>query len=319
MAELSDINEYVNLPEYYSNYSVIEDIKENNIEVEKNKTLCAIGFSYHGNRGCAFTVYPKNNNTTLNNITEYSCIFRSSDSIIKTAYTEDDFGFDDEGKPSYATAAVRKPLSTIIQVDDFPEHWSLSISNDDKIYCQAHAKADAAYQTLEPIKWKETQYFKANRTEIQKKCIGHILQSEFNPNQDYDMLIKGYKIKAEQYNQLIIELNKKIDQKNISEKYRYNGITKLHNANTDDIIKELKILNDTIAKMQPKGNDLSTGMRKHDHWIYKPENVEKNNLITISLINDFQNVIFNELQDCVCYSDCNGYSVCWCYGNCNYY
>lgn len=29
--------------------------------------------------------------------------------------------------------------------------------------------------------------------------------------------------------------------------------------------------------------------------------------------------IKNDLNDCICYGDCNGYSVCWCYGNCNHY
>ena len=29
--------------------------------------------------------------------------------------------------------------------------------------------------------------------------------------------------------------------------------------------------------------------------------------------------IKNDLNDCICYGDCNGYSVCFCYGNCNNY
>lgn len=29
--------------------------------------------------------------------------------------------------------------------------------------------------------------------------------------------------------------------------------------------------------------------------------------------------IKNDLNDCICYGDCNGYSVCFCYGNCNHY
>ena len=34
------------------------------------------------------------------------------------------------------------------------------------------------------------------------------------------------------------------------------------------------------------------------------------------LLSNFENGI---LKDCICYSDCNGYSVCYCYGNCNHY
>ena len=48
--------------------------------------------------------------------------------------------------------------------------------------------------------------------------------------------------------------------------------------------------------------------------MYKPSLVL--NLANMTTIID---VIKDDLNDCICYSDCNGYSVCFCYGNCNHY
>ena len=110
---LSNINEQVKLPEYYNDYnyySLLDDLHDNPDEKITKKDLCAVGFSYHGKKACAFTVYPEDDNTSFNNITEYKCIFRSKEPIVKTSYDEDDFGYDDKGKPILSTNSVRRPF-----------------------------------------------------------------------------------------------------------------------------------------------------------------------------------------------------------------
>ena len=325
---LSNINEQVKLPEYYNDYnyySLLDDLHDNPDEKITKKDLCAVGFSYHGKKACAFTVYPEDDNTSFNNITEYKCIFRSKEPIVKTSYDEDDFGYDDKGKPILSTNSARRPLSTIIDSHDFPEHWSMSVpkSNDEIIYCKNHAYSYTE-QENESVAYKDTKYYQGSRTEIQSECRGHILNPEFIEI-SHDTILKYYNISIGDYNWLVDVLNKRIREKNKSPKYAWNnnntGIERLNTAQSGNIIKELKELNNILGKMQPEGNDKKTSNRKHDHWIYHSDKLSnETNLIETELItNVFEVVANNEIQDCICYSDCNGYSVCWCYGNCNYY
>lgn len=43
------------------------------------------------------------------------------------------------------------------------------------------------------------------------------------------------------------------------------------------------------------------------------------NIIQASDENTLSAIYAETYQDCVCYTDCNGYAVCWCYGNCHNY
>lgn len=43
------------------------------------------------------------------------------------------------------------------------------------------------------------------------------------------------------------------------------------------------------------------------------------NIATAKHYNDVVQRTVGMMQDCICYSDCNGYTVCWCHGNCNNY
>ena len=49
---------------------------------------------------------------------------------------------------------------------------------------------------------------------------------------------------------------------------------------------------------------------------------DKNSIISANFFNDDSDILKDlsvVINDCVCYSDCGGYSVCYCYGNCNNY
>ena len=48
-------------------------------------------------------------------------------------------------------------------------------------------------------------------------------------------------------------------------------------------------------------------------------NPEEGAIIKHSDVSAITTNLNNITQDCICYSDCNGYSVCYCYGNCQYY
>lgn len=51
-----------------------------------------------------------------------------------------------------------------------------------------------------------------------------------------------------------------------------------------------------------------------------PKDVEEGKIIKTSQILDVLTHNYETVvSDCLCYADCNSYSVCWCYGNCNYY
>ena len=330
--DIDKFNEHQVLSTYEANYSFHDGLKAGDFDddFQKNteKVLEYIGASYHDKKGCVFTTIDK---TTLNNITEYKCVFRTEkdNPIIRTGYSSlydydkvDSFVDDFDPKNVYNTNAIFKRFSEEDK-KDFPEHWSNPKSNDEKITCKNHAYSYTK-QTVKSEAYKDTIYYQGSRTEIQSECRGHILNPEFIEI-SHDTILKYYNISIGDYNWLVDVLNKRIREKNKSPKYAWNnnntGIERLNTAQSGNIIKELKELNDILGKMQPEGNDKKTGNRKHDHWIYHSDKLSnETNLIETELItNVFEVVVNNEIQDCICYSDCNGYSVCWCYGNCNYY
>ena len=113
------------------------------------------------------------NNTTLNNITEYFCVFRTSeDNVIhKAGYTTNLSGNLISG--SFLSAKLVEKYPDFYEEIDgekyyiLPEHWSVpDIKNTDIIPCLTHNKyfpLSDEYNKLSVI------------TTIQEKCIGHLL------------------------------------------------------------------------------------------------------------------------------------------------
>lgn len=83
---------------------------------------------------------------------------------------------------------------------------------------------------------------------------------------------------------------------------------------------QLQFFTDLNNKLSAYFNvELSTKLSSVN-YVETLELPSRGSIITTNNIND--TVLHNMkyvIQECVCYSDCGGYSVCWCYGNCNHY
>lgn len=59
---------------------------------------------------------------------------------------------------------------------------------------------------------------------------------------------------------------------------------------------------------------------KHLHnYTLSAINIPEGEIIRHSDVTTIATNLQNITKDCICYSDCTGYSVCYCYGNCSYY
>lgn len=68
-----------------------------------------------------------------------------------------------------------------------------------------------------------------------------------------------------------------------------------------------------------KCKDAKSGTKHTNNNQLIPINPEEGAIIKHSDVSAITTNLNNITQDCICYSDCNGYSVCYCYGNCQYY
>ena len=289
--------------------------------------------------------------TTLNNITEYDCVFRSKKDvhIYKTGYIATDANTIISGNLN-SLLNDRYNIQSIL-----PEHWgNPNINNNTKIQCQTHNVYTTNYST--DIK-KST-----GKTVIQSTCDGHSLPissysaSEIakesrlttiqnnisvltnRSNIEFKMLFKHSTITPKEINYLISSLNELINSRNNSSKYQnvYNiehgapllqtmaeiNESRVVSAKPSDaaIIRQINELNQYIGKLQ--SNDSYNNMYKYDQYPNNKIDTSKDitkKYIRTTLLQEFSTAILQDMQDCICYSDCNGYSVCWCYGNCNYY
>lgn len=68
-------------------------------------------------------------------------------------------------------------------------------------------------------------------------------------------------------------------------------------------------------------NQLLKYLRQFDDDTYKINSTDVSNgsQILSSTVNGLVDDVNALIDDCICYSDCNAYSVCYCYGNCNHY
>ena len=291
--------------------------------------------------------------TTLNNITEYDCVFRSKKDvhIYKTGYVATDISTITKG--DNLNKLLRERYSNIKSI--LPEHWgNPDISNDTEIQCQTHN----VYTTNYSVNIKTT----SGKTVIQSTCDGHSLpissysiteiakESRLSTiqnnisvltnrsNIEFKTLFKHSTITPKEINYLISSLNELINSRNNSSKYQnvYNIehgaplLQTMANINESNvvsakpsdaaIIRQINELNQYIGKLQ--SNDSYNNMYKYDQYPNNKIDTSKDitkKYIRTSLLQEFGEKILQDMQDCICYSDCNGYSVCWCYGNCNYY
>lgn len=153
--------------------------------------------------------------------------------------------------------------------------------------------------------------------DIQSECIGHRLKNTGIINIDFPTnIIKGKNIESKQYNTLIDILLNEIDERLASPLYwnvRNNINNKkrsLKELNNGDLIskKDMNVLNNNIGNQVLYQDTASVPKFSNLDLIAKHDALEESMTAIQTLI-----------KDCICYSDCNGYSLCYCYGNCNHY
>ena len=183
-----------------------------------------------------------------------------------------------------------------------------------------------------------------NRINVQNSCDGHKLPvGDYRGKiDDFPRVRIGSKITSEFFDQLADIVNFQIEERYKSAKYKnipnYNQTIEHINKSTNDekitYTGAMSNLINAISALQPDNNcdqynaseknkTLSAmeygligsseagyidGTKKKKSLVLNKENIKK-----------ISDVIKKDLNDCVCYSDCNGYSICFCYGNCNHY
>lgn len=110
------------------------------------------------------------------------------------------------------------------------------------------------------------------------------------------------------YSQINNELNAR-QQHNI-----YRNLTNITVPHSNSII-DIPDLNDAIDTINNYAKVADTDVTN-----LSTKKVVIGNLVKKSDFNDLKSDFNSKIvSECICYSDCNGYSVCYCYGNCNYY
>ena len=193
---------------------------------------------------------------------------------------------------------------------------------------------------------------------VQSSCIGHKLPvADFrNQAEKFPLIKKGTPITFEFFNQLAEIINFQIAERCKSNKYKTyytdnnisSAISSINNtaintvnANLSGHIDYDAYMSQIITKLScmqtnteydnsPTGKKFVTlknikyamqgsGSTEFELDAATYRQIKPSMIISKDNINAIVNVIKEDLNDCICYSDCNGYSVCYCYGNCNHY
>lgn len=255
---------------------------------------------------------------TLNNITEYECIFRNNkrEVIHKSGYIAKE---DESLSIGNLFTTIRSRYGSKF-LDILPEHWSRTdiTSNSQPLYNdENYAPYIKDYDELQMC------------CVIQTSCVAFSIPSlSSSIIEDYKStkILDVIRADNEDIKTLINALKTQIDRRFASPKYqavyRENNLTSLSAEISEpekgEIIKQLKALVTCVNRLQGTDSGSYYDMRTHDQYP-RTEISTPNNIIQTTLIKDIANAITYDMQDCICYSDCNEYSVCWCYGNCNYY
>ena len=197
----------------------------------------------------------------------------------------------------------------------------------------------------------EHEWCVSNRVSIQTNCNGHkLVDSNFrNQYENLPKINAGSKITYNFLNQLIDVINFQIGERYASNKYKEyydrNSISSEIELVTDDkindklsidyneymsnIITKLSSLqSNTIYDSYSASDKFKTlknikytlqGSKDLEFEDYKDKWIKPSMVLSESNMDIIKDVIKKDLNDCICYSDCNGYAVCYCYGNCNHY
>ena len=249
--------------------------------------------------------------TVPNKPTQYSCTFKSTTPIVRK-FTEKD----------------PNNIPSLYSLDTESNIYKSKIEKNKDSYCESYMPLLQVYAPDYYSKvndeWSKSKKYHVvqDLSSIQNECNGHRITYSYNVVSSVNELREVGKqtdILAEKYNTIIDIIDKEFDKRKESNKYKDidKGTKPLllqinendKEKNPDVLAKQLNDLNNYIANKE----------LNKDRFTPLTVNIEANTTILAANINSLINNAKNMLQDCICYSDCNGYSVCWCYGNCNYY
>lgn len=309
MASLEEYNNYID--------SIINqfDTNQSNKQVNKVKSINEI-CGYHGVTNGSKDLKNWNNViANVNNITQYWCIYQTS---------------------------FEKIGNTGDIIPDIQTEYTCNI------HCRGHRSCTA---------YKKCSSFSScvkNKVSIQSECVGHKLTtSDFRDQiENFPVIKSGKQISFEFFNQLAEIINFQIAERYKSTKYKqiYNNkriitpIEKINQSSINTSIKKQQIdygeyMSQIITKLScmqpdneydnyPTTKKLKTlkniqyamqGSSNTEFETNQNKQIKPSMVISKDNINTIIKVIKEDLNDCICYSDCNGYSVCYCYGNCNHY
>lgn len=192
---------------------------------------------------------------------------------------------------------------------------------------------------------------------IQASCVGHKLPTGDLRGIEFEAIRDGKTIQPDSINNIIENLKTQINLRLESRKYQEiyfkeetithpfknyiaetGTLKKSYALKKDSTINSLletasvgecakksiltKLIN-CIKALQPSGSiTVDKKYYKLPKYDQKPEqsvSLASKPLISKNSLSDIITAIKRDINDCICYGDCNGYSVCWCYGNCNHY
>ena len=213
-------------------------------------------------------------------------------------------------------------------ISNRPEHWSKSSTS----LTNPNWSADYTVSTTA----KGTSMF-----EVQANCGGHRLPNEIT-DVEYPRFKKDKVITPVEFNNLIDILNQQIERRKASTKYTVvygnNPPATITKRTENEKIASLKTLLNSIKKLQPKKSYFWPSYDRHpEQTIQYPQQTTAGTivsdldygkasgfntlhpLVSKSNMDIIIKAIRTDINDCICYGDCNGYSVCCCYGNCAFY
>ena len=252
------------------------------------------------------------------NATGYSCVFNSLVPVVKNNPTV----FPDVDKYKVISTymlGIKKNVTKCVEVSAF---------------CQAHIPHICAYypEYYKDHKDKKNIEIYQGLSTIQGNCTGHRTKFSSDSLSIIKDITTSEIILAEQYNVIRQIIKDEFDKRWLSKKYQNpKAYIAAPTTQTSAIEISGKVLPDEVSSTDCVIKEQLVNLLKYinssellsDEYTPADDNTIASKLsgdiITENDINYTVDTIKSVLNDCICYSDCNGYSVCWCYGNCNYY
>ena len=249
--------------------------------------------------------------------TGYSCVFNALVPVVKNNPTV----FPDVDKfkmISVYSTERKKNISTVVEISAF---------------CYNHIPHICAYypEYYEKYKKRYDDEIYQELSCIQDHCTGHRAYYSIESFNTIKSINTSEIILAEQFNRIKQIITDELIKRQNSEKYHIPKAPDVMPGEQTTAIQISKVLPDDVSITDNVIKEQLANLLKYinssellsDQYKAEDDDTITNKLDGDIITEDNKNYIMNTIKsvvnDCICYSDCNGYSVCWCYGNCNHY